>query len=142
MPLSQGYSDYVLELLEGFGPLEVKRMFGGAGLYKDGLMFGVLDDDALYLRVDDALEAEMKAQGSTPWSYSMKRDGTTRDMGYWKLPDTAADDPDEAVALARKSCSAALACAAKRKPKAKKTAAKKAASANATSGQLNPRTSR
>jgi DNA transformation protein len=116
MPLSQGYADYVLELLEGFAPLEVKRMFGAGGLYKDGLMFGVLDDDALYFRVDDALEAELKAQGSTPWSYSMKRDGTTRDMGYWKMPDTAADDPEEALALARRSYAAATARAGKRKP--------------------------
>jgi DNA transformation protein len=66
MPLSPGFTDYVLELLAGFGRLEAKRMFGGAGLYHDGVMFAILDDDVVYFRVDDALEADLKAQGSVP----------------------------------------------------------------------------
>ena len=108
MPLSPGFSDYVLELLAGFGRVEAKRMFGGAGLYRDGVMFGILDDDALFFRVDDALQAEMEAQGSVPWVYSMKSDGSIRSMGYWRMPETAADDPDEAVALAKRSYAAAM----------------------------------
>lgn len=132
MPLSPGFSDYVLELLAGFGRLEAKRMFGGAGLYRDGVMFGILDDDAVFFRVDDALEADLKAQGSVAWSYSMKRDGTVREMGYWRMPETAADDPDEAVAIAKRAYAAALSRQAKRakspaKKKAPAKAAKKAA---------------
>ncbi|MDP3492691.1 MAG: hypothetical protein Q8R82_06220, partial [Hyphomonadaceae bacterium] len=68
--------------------------------------------------------AEMRAQGCSPWSYSVKKDGTVRDIAYWSLPDTAADDPDEAVALARRAFAIA-AQAAKAKPK--KSAAKKPA---------------
>jgi DNA transformation protein and related proteins len=124
MPLSPGFSDYVLELLQDFGPLEAKRMFGGAGVYKNGVMFMVLDDDAAFFRVDAALEAELKAQGSVAWSYSMKGDGVVRDMGYWRMPETAADDPDEAVAIARNSYAAAL---ARKAVRAKKAPAKKAA---------------
>lgn len=121
MPLSPGFSDYVLELLAGFGRVETKRMFGGAGLYRDGVMFGILDDDAVFFRVDDALQAEMQAQGSVAWVYSMKPDGSIRSMGYWRMPETAADDPDEAVALARRSYAAAIARKALRakKPPAK-----------------------
>jgi len=131
MPLSPGFTDYVLELLAGFGRLEAKRMFGGAGLYHDGLMFAILDDDVVYFRVDDALEADLKAQGSVPWSYSQKSDGTARVMGYWRMPETAADDPDEAVSIAKRAYAAALArkavrakAQAKRKP-AVKSAAKR-----------------
>lgn len=128
IPLSPGFSDYALELLAGFGRLEAKRMFGGAGLYRDGVMFGILDDDVIFFRVDDALEAELKAQGSAPWSYSMKRDGAVREMGYWRMPETAADDPDEAVAIAKRAYAAALSRQAKRaaKPAAKKKMAPKA----------------
>ena len=127
MPLSPGFSDYVLELLSGFGRLEAKRMFGGAGLYRDGVMFGILDDDVVFLRVDDKLEADLKAQGSVPWSYSMKRDGAVREMGYWRMPETAADDPDEAVAIAKRAYAAAVARKAVRaKAPAKKKAAAKA----------------
>ena len=58
--------EYKARQMAGFGRLEAKRMFGGAGLYHDGLMFAILDDDVVYFRVDDALEADLKAQGSVP----------------------------------------------------------------------------
>lgn len=105
MPLSPGFADYVVELLQGLGRVQAKRMFGGAGLFRDGVMFGVLLDDAVYFRVDDALQADLKAQGSAPWVYTRK--GASREMGYWRMPETAADDPDEAVAIARRAFTAA-----------------------------------
>lgn len=108
MSLSPGFTDYALELLAGVGCVQARRMFGGAGLFRDGVMFALLDDDVIYLRVDDALQAELQAQGSVPWVYSMKRDGAVRDMGYWRLPETAADDPDEAAAISRRAYAAAL----------------------------------
>jgi DNA transformation protein len=108
MSLSPGFADYAMELLSGFAPLEIKRMFGGAGIYRNQLMFAILDDDAIYFRTDAALAADLKAQGSEVWVYSMKRDGVARDMGYWRMPETAADDPEEAVAIARRAYAAAL----------------------------------
>lgn len=128
MPLSPGFSDYVVELLAGLGRVKAKRMFGGAGLYRDGVMFGILDDDAVFFRVDDPLEVDLRAQGSAPWVYSMKSDGSIRNMGYWRMPETAADDPEEAVAIARRAFAAALSRKAERsKPKPRKTIAKKKA---------------
>jgi DNA transformation protein and related proteins len=132
MPLSPGFPDYVLELIAGFGRVEVKRMFGGAMLSRGGVGFGILDDDVFFLKADVALGAELKTQGCKPWSYSMKKDGTVRDIAYWSLPDTAADDPDEAVALVRRSFAIATKTAKdkpakKAKPAAGKPAAKKAA---------------
>jgi DNA transformation protein len=127
MPLSPGFTDYALELLAGLGRVEAKRMFGGAGLYRDGVMFALLDDDVLFFRVDAKLEAELKEQGSAPWVYSMKKDGAVRDMGYWRMPETAADDPDEAVAIAKRAYAAAVKRKELRGAKpAKKAAAKKA----------------
>jgi DNA transformation protein len=108
LPLSPGFTDYAVELLAGLGRVQARRMFGGAGLFRDGVMFALLDDDVIYLRVDDALQAELRAQGSVPWVYSMKRDGAVRDMGYWRMPETAADDPDEAVTIARRAYTAAV----------------------------------
>ena len=137
MPLSPGFSDYVVELLAGLGRVEARRMFGGAGLFRDGVMFGVLLDDVVYFRVDDALQADLKEQGSEPWVYT--RNGEEREMGYWRMPETAADDPDEAVDVARRSYAAAVKRKAdgavkmkKGKPKmaaAKKASVKKAATA-------------
>jgi DNA transformation protein len=131
VPLSSGFTDYVLELLQGVGRVEARRMFGGAGIYRDGVMFALLDDDAVYFRVDDELEADLKAQGSVPWVYSMKRDGAVRDMGYWRMPETAADDPDEAVAIARRAYLAATKRKASQAKKQSTKAAKKRAPAKA-----------
>ena len=132
MPLSPGFPDYVLELLAGFGRIEMKRMFGGATLSHKGISFAILDDDTFFLKADVALGTELKEQGSKPWHYSVKKDGTVRDIAYWSLPDTAADDPDEAVALARRSFAIASTtvkakAAKKAAPAKKKALAKKAA---------------
>ena len=108
MPLSPVFMDYALELLAGVGRVEARWMFGGAGLFSDGVMFALLDDDVIYVRVDDALQADLQPQGSVPWVYSMKRDGAVRDMGYWRLPETAADDPDEAIAIGKRAHAAAI----------------------------------
>ena len=124
MPLSPGFSDYVLELLTGLGRVQSRRMFGGAGLFRDGVMFGLLLNDVVYFRVDDALAADLKKQGSAPWVYT--RNGKPREMGYWRMPETAADDPDEAVAIARRAFAAAVARKAERAaPKPRKRAAGK-----------------
>lgn len=122
MPLSPGFPDYVLELIAGFGRVEVKRMFGGAMLLRDGVGFGILDDDTFFIKADAAMGAELKKQRCKPWSYSVRKDGTVRDIAYWSLPDTAADDPDEAVGLVKRSFAIAVQTA-KGKPK-KKAAAK------------------
>jgi DNA transformation protein len=126
MPLSPGFSDYVLELVSGLGRVQAKRMFGGAGLFRDGVMFGLLLNDVIYFRVDEALAADLKSQGSAPWIYT--RNGKPREMAYWRMPETAADDPDEAVVIARRAFAAAIARKAERAaPKPRKRAATKPA---------------
>jgi DNA transformation protein len=130
MPLSPGFSDYVLELISGFDRVQARRMFGGAGLFRDGVMFGLLLNDVVYFRVDDALAADLKTQGSVPWVYT--RNGKPREMGYWRMPETAADDPDEAVAIARRAFAAAVARkAASAAPRPRRKVAGKAAPARA-----------
>ena len=131
MPLSSGFIEFVIEQLDGFGPVEVKKMFGGASIGRDGVGFGILDDDVFFIKADPDFAAGLKARGCKPWSYSVKKDGTVRDIGYWSLPDSAADDPDETSSLARRSYAIAMKAAAE-KPvkKAKPKAAAKKAIAN------------
>jgi DNA transformation protein len=128
MPLSPGFSDHVEELLAGFGKVEVRRMFGGASLSRNGVGFAILDDDTFFIKADTEFGAELKSQGCKPWSYSVKKDGTVRDIAYWSVPETAMDDGDEASALAKRSHQIAVKADAGKvkKPKkpAKKTVAK------------------
>jgi DNA transformation protein and related proteins len=124
MSLSPDFAEYAQELIAGFGKVEIKRMFGGASVTHNGVGFGILDDDTFFLKADVALGDELKKQGSKPWHYSVKKDGTVRDIAYWSLPASAADDPDEASALAKRSFEIATKAAAE---KGKKPAKKKAA---------------
>lgn len=120
--MANSFHDFIKELFAGMGPIVVKRMFGGAGGYSDDVMFLLIADDTIYLKADDALKVELREEGSGPFVWepsSGPRAGEKVEMGYWRLPDSALDDPDEAARWGRKALAIAL---AKAKPKAKKRA--------------------
>ena len=101
---------FAVELLSDLGLVRGRRMFGGAGLYAGEVMFGLIDDEVIYLKADAALKADLAAAGSHAWIYSRRPDPDTarpQESGYWSLPDTALDDPDEACAWARRALAVA-----------------------------------
>jgi DNA transformation protein len=97
----------IAEVFETFGPIRTRRMFGGTGIYADGVIFAVEADGTLYLKADAALAAQLAAEGSAPFTYQGK--GRTVTMSYWQLPDGALDDPDEAARWARSALAVAQA---------------------------------
>ncbi|WP_395648175.1 TfoX/Sxy family protein [Terricaulis sp.] len=131
MAAKDGFHDFVKELFAGMGPVQIKRMFGGAGGYADGVMFLLLDNDTIHIKAnDEAMKAALRAEGSGPFVWIPEngpRKGEKIDLGYWRLPEAAIDDPDEAVKWGRRALALAKAKAAEKRPKAKKAAAKKAA---------------
>src|SRR5262249_47286724 len=100
-----------------------------AGGYADGVMFLLIADDVIYLKTDDALRAELRGEGSGPFVWipdNGPRKGEQVEMGYWRLPEGALDDPDGGGLWVRKALAVAKAkAAAKPKTKAKKTKAKR-----------------
>ncbi|HWA00731.1 MAG TPA: TfoX/Sxy family protein [Caulobacterales bacterium] len=123
------FHEFVQELFAGLGQVQIKRMFGGAGGYADGVMFLLLDDETIYIKVDDALKRELAKEGSGPFVWAPQsgpRAGERIDLGYWRLPDAALDDPEEATRWGRKALGAAKAKAAS-KSKPKKTGSTKKA---------------
>jgi DNA transformation protein len=114
-----GFHAFVVELFAGLGPVRIRRMFGGAGVYAGDVMFALIDDETIYLKTDDGLKAELAAEGSVGWVYS-RAPGKWEETSYWRLPETALDDPDEAVGWARKSLAVAEAKAAQKKPRRKR----------------------
>jgi len=101
---------FAVELFSGMGLVEARRMFGGAGLYARDVMFGLIDDDVIYLKVDGALKAELAAIGSRPWVYTQTKGpkaGVPQETSYWSLPEAALDDPDEACTWGARSLAAA-----------------------------------
>jgi DNA transformation protein and related proteins len=88
--------DFIHELFSPFRDVAIKRMFGGAGLYADGLMFGLVFDGVIYLRVDAASIADFEREGSAPFVYPlMKRRSAQASQHFWRLPDRLYDDPHE-----------------------------------------------
>jgi DNA transformation protein len=90
----------------------------------------LLADDTIHIKTDDVLKAELREEGSGPFVWepqSGPRKGEKLDLGYWRLPDAALDDPDLAVEWGRKALAIAKAKASAKAPKAKKAVKKAAA---------------
>jgi DNA transformation protein len=87
------FQDLLAELFEPVGGVSFRRMFGGLGIFRQGLMFALVADDTLYLKADGDTAVAFKAEGCGPFVY----DGKDRPvaMQYWRLPERLYDDPDE-----------------------------------------------
>jgi DNA transformation protein and related proteins len=112
MTASDGFIEFVKDQLEALAPIAVRRMFGGAGIFCDGVMFALIVDDTLYFKADDSNRGDFEAEGLAPFSYET-RNGRNTIMSYWRCPDRLFDDPDEMAAWARKALTAARNAAAK-----------------------------
>ena len=97
---------FVQELLEDWAPVSARRMFGGHGLYHEGLMFAIVMDQRLYHKADEVNRPDFEALGLGPFTYAMK--GKDVALSYWAAPDTLFDDPQEAVHWAQSAWDAAL----------------------------------
>jgi DNA transformation protein len=82
-------------------------MFGGGGIYRDGLMFGIIDDEMVYLKTDDETRARFEAEGSEPFVYSAAK-GKQVAMGYYSVPERCMEDAGEMTEWARLAYGAAL----------------------------------
>ena len=97
---------HVLDLLEPLGPVSARRMFGGYGIYLDRLMFALVADDTLYLKVDDQTRGEFVAAGLEAFRYSKK--GKIYQMSYHAAPEDALENAELLRDWARKAIDAAL----------------------------------
>ncbi len=105
------------ELFEPFGAVTVKRMFGGHGVYAEGLFFAVESGGEVFLKVDAQSQPDFSTAGSSPFIYVAK--GKPMTTSYWRLPAKAHDEADELIHWAALGLEAARRAAeAKAKPKA------------------------
>ena len=107
------FTDYLQELLKHFGPIQVKRMFGGEGIYHEGLMFALIADDTLYLKADEHNRAEFEQLGLPAFRYN--KQGKEVTMSYYQAPADMLEEPEQAVYWARLAYAAALRARAPKK---------------------------
>ena len=116
MVASDDFAEFLREQLSPLGHVSMRRMFGKTGVFCDGVMFGMVTDNTLYVRVDDHNRATFKeAEAYPPLNYAKK--GEMIDLAFWRVPDRLMDEPDELVDWARAALAAARRVAAARKPK-------------------------
>lgn len=129
MAVTTDYLAYVIDQFAPFAKVISRRMFGGVGLYADGLFFGLIDDDTLYLKVDDSNRDDYVSRGCVPFR-PLANDPDAYSMSYFQLPEDVLEDPDTLRFWARKALAVAAASAAakarrKSPGKARPTAKKK-----------------
>lgn len=110
--MADAFIDYVMELLGPFGTVRTRRMFGGYGVYLDGLMFAIVMDDTLYLKADAMNRAEFEQAGCERFTYTRK--GVPAALGFYRAPDGAMESPEPMLPWARTAYAAALRANAKR----------------------------
>jgi DNA transformation protein len=99
-------SEFIRELFSQFRPVTVKRLFGGAGVYCEGLMFALVFDGAIFLKVDEASIPDFEREGSRPFVYTRaKSPGRVgrHSLSYWRLPERLYDEPDELAVWAARA---------------------------------------
>lgn len=91
MAAHRAFADFVIGLMAGPGLVHARRMFGGFGLYRDGLMFALIVDDRLYLKTDEHSLPDFLSRGLGPFTYGAR--GREVRVGYHEAPAEVFDDP-------------------------------------------------
>lgn len=120
MPQGQEFAEHACDLLTRVGaPFDqgtrLRRMFGGHGIFCDGVMFALIADETLYLKVDSETKAAFRDAGSVPFTYD--KGSKSVEMSYVTVPDDAAEDIDALRPWAHMALAAANRAQAKKKPR-------------------------
>lgn len=100
MAVTPGFRDFVLDQLEPLGLVAARPMFGGVGLYRDQVFFGILAGDVLYLKVDETSRSKYETAGMSPFKPYPARPAT---MQYYAVPLKILEDSEVLVRWARQA---------------------------------------
>jgi DNA transformation protein len=111
-------------LFEPIGPVAVRRMFGGHGVYAEGLCFAIESGGEVFLKADALSQPTFSVAGSTPFIYTAR--GKAMPTSFWRLPAIAHEEADELRRWATVGLEAARRAAAARASPKRPARAKKA----------------
>jgi len=112
MAISDEFLDYVIDQFSGWRRVTARKMFGGAGLYFEAVMFGLIADDVVYLKVDDSNRADFIEAGSSAFNPFPEK-GKSVVMPYYEIPADVLEDSEILAEWAER----ALAVAKRKKKK-------------------------
>jgi len=120
MALSREFTDYLADLFSVVSNTTVKKMFGGAGVFRHGLMFALaLDDGKIALKADSQTIPDFEAENCSEWVYHDKR-GAKKSMNYWYMPERLAEEPEELKVWSMKAFEVAVRADQAKPPKQRK----------------------
>jgi DNA transformation protein and related proteins len=119
MAVSREFLDHIADQLAGFGPVAIRPMFGAAGLYRIGVLFGLVVRDVLYFKVGDGNRAAYLAAGAKPFVHR-RRGAAAASFSYYEVPAAVFDDPNLLAEWAHAAFAAARAKSAAPKKKSKR----------------------
>lgn len=102
----QEFVTYIVELMQCVGPVQARRMFGGHGLFLDGLMFAIVMDSVLYLKANEQTREAFQAQGLEPFTYL--RQGKPCALSYYQAPEEVLESVELMQAWANQAYGVAL----------------------------------
>jgi DNA transformation protein len=102
----QAMVNHVLDLMREFGPVSARAMFGGHGIYREGLMFALMADDKLYFKADEQSIPEFTGLGLQPFTFEFK--GKVGHLKYYEAPLDAYEEPRQMAHWARMGYECAL----------------------------------
>ena len=120
--MSESFTSYLRDLFSELGPVVLRKMFGGQGLYHDGLIIGLVIGDELYLKTDAATVGAFEQAGGHPFVYQGKGKPVT--MSYWLPPAEAMESAQAMHPWAKLAYEAAVRKNSEKKPVSKKPAKK------------------
>jgi len=95
MARSSGFHDYVVhDVLIDVPGITSRAMFGGYGIYQNGLIFAIIVGEKLYFKVDDANKNDYASRGMEPFRYTMPN-GKPYEMSYWEVPEEIMENREE-----------------------------------------------
>ena len=120
--MSESFTSYLRDLFSELGPVVLRKMFGGQGLYHDGLIIGLVIGEELYLKTDAATVGAFEQAGGQPFVYQGKGKPVT--MSYWLPPAEAMESAQAMRPWAKLAYEAAVRKNSEKKPMSKKPAKK------------------
>jgi DNA transformation protein len=112
--LSPEFRAFLEDQMAEFGKVSIKKMFGGAGVYRDGLMFALVADEVLYFKADAESRGAFDALGLAPFTYEASG-GKRTIMSYYRAPEVCMDDPAEMTEWCRQGYAAAVRASKKKR---------------------------
>ena len=100
------FVDYLKEAFQAFGPVAIRRMFGGHGIFFEGVMIGLVANERLYLKADATTVQEFTHRGLPQFQYA--KGGRLVGMSYYLAPDEALDEAAVMQRWAKMAYEAAL----------------------------------